>query len=73
MSRATSKRRKLQIKTAHKRKRKLAKLRQEYLKAKTKDKKEKILAKVGKIAPQLSEEEFLAPAKDKPAAEKEKK
>lgn len=73
MSRVTSKKRKLQIKTAHKRKRKLAKLRQEYLAAKTKDKKEKIFTKVSKIAPQLSEEEFLAQAKAKPATKKQKK
>lgn len=63
MSRVNSKRRKIQIKTAHKRKRKLAKLRQQYSKAKTKEKKEKILAKVSKITPWLSEEEFLASAK----------
>lgn len=73
MSRVTSKKRKLQIKIAHKRKRKLAKLRQQFLKAKTKDKKEKILAKISKIAPWLSQEEFLTLAKAKPAMNKQKK
>lgn len=63
MSRVSSKKRKLQIKTRHKRKRKLAKFRQEYSKAKTKDKKEKIWEKVSKISPQLSEKEFLASTK----------
>ena len=42
------------------RKRKLAKLRQEYLAAKSQEKKEKILEKVSKIAPWLSKEEFLS-------------
>jgi len=63
VSRVTSKRRKIQIKTARKRKKKLAKLRQQYSVAKTKEKKEKILAKLSKIAPLLSQEEFLAPRK----------
>lgn len=63
MSKVSSKKRKLQIKIRHRRKKKLAKLRQAYLVAKTKEEKEKILAKVSKIAPWLSEEEFLAPVK----------
>lgn len=57
MGRENKKRRSMKIKQAQKRRVKLGKLRQLYQEGK-KDK-EKILEKVNKIAPWLSEEEFL--------------
>lgn len=63
MSRIDSKKRKIHLKTREKRKAKLAKLRQKYLAAKMGSDKEKILEKARKIAPWLSQEEFLASAK----------
>jgi hypothetical protein len=51
------------IEKRRKRRAKLKKLREKYLLAKTKEEKEKILEKVRKITPWLSEEEFLAPLK----------
>lgn len=59
MSRISAKRRKHQIKVRQKRREKLAKLRQQYLVAKTREEKEKIWAKVQSLAPWLSEKEFL--------------
>jgi len=47
------------------RKQKLKKLREKFVLAKTKEEKEKILEKVFKIAPRLTEEEFLKPIKEK--------
>jgi len=61
MSKIDLKKRKIRIRIRKKRKRKLAKLRQEYSTAKSQEKKEKILEKVSKIAPSLSQEEFLTP------------
>lgn len=61
MGKEDPKRRSLKIKQAQKRGKKLAKLRQLYLEAKTSQEKEKIWEKVFKIAPWLSEEEFLRP------------
>lgn len=49
------------IRKKRKRKEKLAKLREKYLKAKTKEEKQAILEKMKKITPWLSEEEFLTP------------
>ncbi len=59
MGKEDSKRRSLKIKQAQKRAKKLAKLRHLYLEAKTPEEKEKVLEKVFKIAPWLSQEEFL--------------
>lgn len=53
------------IEKRRKRREKLKKLREKYLLAKTKEEKERILEKVRKIAPWLSEEKFLAPLKKK--------
>jgi len=47
------------------RKQKLKKLREKFALAKTKEEKEKILEKDFKIAPWLTEEEFLKPIKEK--------
>ena len=63
MGRTSPKRRKLTIKQQQKRQKKLAKLRRLYLKASSSKEKEKILIKVFKLAPWLSKEEFLKPAK----------
>lgn len=63
MGKEDPKRRSLKIKQAQKRGKKLAKLRQLYLEAKTNQEKEQIWEKVFKIAPWLSEEEFLRPLK----------
>lgn len=65
MSRVSSKRRKIQLKIREKRKAKLAKLRGRYLTAKSETEKEKILQKARKLAPRLSQEEFLARIKGK--------
>lgn len=59
MARISPKKRKQKIKIQHKRRRKLAKLRQAYSSAKSKEEKEKIWEKVKKLSPQLSQEEFL--------------
>ena len=59
MSKVSSKKRKQTIKLQHKRRQKLAKLRQAYVAAKSKEKKDKIWTKVNKISPRLSQEEFL--------------
>ena len=53
------------IEKRRKRREKLKKLREKYLLAKTKEEKERILEKLRKIAPWLSEEGFLAPLKKK--------
>lgn len=63
MSKIDLKKRRIRIRIKKKRKRKLAELRQEFLTAKTKEKKKKILEKISKIAPWLSQEEFLASIK----------
>jgi len=61
MGKEDPKRRSLKIKKAQKRAKKLARLRRLYTEAKTREEKEKVLEKVTKIAPWLSEEEFLKP------------
>lgn len=53
------KRRKFVIKIKQKRKEKIKKLKEEYLAAKTEEEKQKILAKVVKINPDLSINQFL--------------
>ncbi len=65
MSRISSTRRAMQIKIKQKRKKKLAGLRQKYLKASFSQDKNKILKKVQKLAPWLTKEGFLAPIKEK--------
>jgi hypothetical protein len=57
--------RKTELHQRRKRKEKLRKLRSKYALAKTNQEKEKILEKVKRIAPWLSEEEFLEPLKKK--------
>jgi hypothetical protein len=59
--------RKTEIHRRRKRREKLRKLRSRYSLAKTNQEKEKILEKVKRIAPWLSEEEFLEPLKNKKA------
>ena len=59
MSKISVKRRRFEIKKRAKRREKLANLRELYSNAKTKSAKEKILEKARKMAPYLSEEEFL--------------
>jgi len=63
MAKIDLKKRKIRIRIRKKIKRKLAKLRQEYYLAKTREKKEEILERFKKIAPWLSEEEFLTSVK----------
>lgn len=63
MAKIDSKKRTIRIRIRKKRKRKLTKLRQEYLAAKNNEKKDKILEKIKKIAPWLSQENFLTPIK----------
>lgn len=63
MSKLNSKRRAFKIKKNHRRSKKLFKLRQKYQKAKTKGERQRVLEKVFKIAPWLSEEEFLSSVK----------
>ena len=63
MAKIDLKKRKIRIRIRKRRKRKLAKLRQEYYLAKTREKKEEILERFKKIAPWLSEEEFLTSVK----------
>lgn len=53
----------LQVKKRRKRREKLRKLRDKYLKAKTDKEREEIIEKMKKITPYLSKEEFLAPIK----------
>jgi ABC-type Fe3+-citrate transport system substrate-binding protein len=62
MGRQHSKRRKMAIRQKQKRSRKLSKLREDYIIASS-GKKEQILKKVNKIAPWLTEEQFLEPIK----------
>ncbi len=52
--------REAEIRRRRKRKEKLEKLRKKYQEAKAEEEKRKILEKVSKIAPWLSQEEFLA-------------
>lgn len=66
MGKEDPKRRSMKIRQAQKRAKKLAKLRQLYIKTTDKKEKEKILEKVFKIAPWLTEEEFLKPLKKTP-------
>ena len=72
MSRLRKKYRQRQIATRRKRKTKLGKLRQVYGLAKTKEKKDEVLKKLAKLAPWLSEKEFLASLKSASALEKKK-
>jgi len=60
MSKISSKRRAFKIRTSQRRSKKLFKLRQKYQRAKTEKEKEQVLEKVFKIAPWLSEKEFLS-------------
>jgi 2-oxo-4-hydroxy-4-carboxy--5-ureidoimidazoline (OHCU) decarboxylase len=59
MSKIKPKRRKFIIKLKQKRRKKIKKLKEKYLKATSKEEKEKILEKVKKIAPQYPLENFL--------------
>jgi len=63
MGREHRKRRRTVIRQKQNRQAKLKKLRTAYAKAKTTSKKDQILSKVAKVAPWLSEEQFLAPLK----------
>lgn len=63
MGREHRKRRRMVIRQKQNRSAKLKKLRADYAKADTTSKKDQILAKVAKVAPWLSEEDFLAPLK----------
>lgn len=65
MSRVSPTKRKMQIRQRLERGQKLARLRQKYQTAKSLMEKEAILGKVGRVAPWLSEKEFLAGIKDK--------
>lgn len=67
MSKLNSKRKAFKIKKNHKRSKKLFKLRQKYQKAKSKGEKDKVLEKVFKVSPWLSEEEFLSSIKESKA------
>lgn len=60
MSRISPKKRKMQIKQGQLRRKKLAKLRASYIKAQSSMEKEKIIKKVEKIAPSVSQKEFIA-------------
>ena len=60
MGKIASKRRSFEIRKKQKRAQELAKLRKLYSQAKTKTEKEKILTKVFRLAPYLSQKEFLA-------------
>lgn len=60
-----------QIRKKRKREEKLRKLREKFKLAKTNQERQKILDKVGKIAPWLKVEDFLAPLQ-KPILQKEK-
>jgi len=73
MSKVRPKRRRFEIKKRQERRKKLAKLRELYSKTKSKKEREKILEKVAKIAPYLSEEEFLAPKRAKSNSGKQPK
>lgn len=66
MSRVSPGKRKSQISQKKKRREKLTKLRRKYLAAKSMLEKEKILEKAHRLAPWLSEKEFLNPLKQKP-------
>lgn len=61
MSKVSPQRRRFKIRKKQKRQKKLKKLRELYQRAKSKAVKDKILEKVSKIVPCLTEEEFLAP------------
>lgn len=63
MSRISPKKRKMQIKQSQLRRKKLAKLRASYIKAQSSMEKEKIIKKVEKIAPSVSQKEFIADKK----------
>jgi len=58
-------RRRFEIRKKQKRRRKLKKLRELFVKTKSKKEKEKILEQVSKITPYLTEEEFLTSLKEK--------
>ena len=69
MGREHKKRRRMVIRQSQKRKLKLKKLRQAYVRTEDNAKKEQLLAKVFKLAPWLTKEEFLQPVakiKEKP-------
>jgi len=59
MSKILQKRRKFEIRKKQKRRKKLKKLREKYLEAKTKEEKGKIIEKIRKIAPHIVRKEFL--------------
>jgi hypothetical protein len=64
MGRVSATKRKMAIRQVQKRQKKLAKLRQNFLAAKNSLEKEKILEKVQKIAPWLTQRKFLASSKE---------
>ena len=72
MGRCRPKRRSMVIKQNQKRRVKLGKLRQKYVKTNSDMEKEKILEKVFKIASWLTKEKFLASVKKKPKKEEKK-
>jgi 2-oxo-4-hydroxy-4-carboxy--5-ureidoimidazoline (OHCU) decarboxylase len=59
MAKISEKRRKFIIKLKQKRKKKIKKLKEKYLRAETREEKEKILEKILKIAPHYPVEELL--------------
>ena len=65
MAKISPNRRRFQIRKNQKRRFKLRKLRELFVKAKVKTEKDKILEKAQKIAPHLSEQEFLSPLEKK--------
>lgn len=65
MSRISVTKRKMQISQRRHRSEKLGKLRAKYTKTESEMEKEKILEKAGRVAPWLTEKEFLAPADKK--------
>jgi hypothetical protein len=70
MARLRRKRRQHQINLRRTRSSKLAKLRKQYAKVKKASDKEKIIEKVHKISPWLSQEKFLEPLKEKSSRKK---
>lgn len=59
MSKISQKRRQFEIERRQKRRKKIEKLKEKYLKAKTKEEKEEIIEKILKIAPHYPIEEIL--------------
>jgi len=59
MSKVSQKKRQFEIKRKQKKRKRIKKLKEKYLTAKTKEEKEKILAKIQKIIPHYPVEEIL--------------